>query len=384
VALNAGSVYVDLLGKFNPAGFAAYERRLAKSTSVTNTASKRMGMLMASAGVAVAVGLGKAVSLAADYEASLNNMQAVSKATAAEMQKVSAKAKQLGADLSLPGTSAADAAVVMTELAKGGFTVAQSMDAAKGSILLANAAQVDGATAAKIITKQINAFGLEASDAARVADVLAASANATSSEMPEMAQALQMTSAVAKQAGMSIEETVGAIGMLSNAGIAGSDAGTSLKTMLMNLSKPTEDAQYWMKQMNVDMYDAAGQFVGVRDAVKQYEKGLKTLNPEQQDLAKKAIFGSDAIRSANIIFGQGVKRYDEMTKAMQSNGQAAELGKAKMKGFRGAIEGFKSTVETIAINMGEKLLPVLSSSEPSAGVMLICPGGLVNPTYTVD
>ncbi len=159
------------------------------------TASKIGGLIGVSIGAGVA--FQKVIQLGNDYTNTLNTMQAVSQATAAEMAQIGERAKQLGNDASLPNTSAADAAMAMTELAKGGFSVQQSMDAAKGTLQLAAAAQIDAASAATVQSQALQAFSLDASNAAHVADVLANVSNASAGEMTDFAQGLQQAGTVA-------------------------------------------------------------------------------------------------------------------------------------------------------------------------------------------
>jgi len=379
--LVAGSVQAILGARFDPSAYVAYDkanRQAVRSATAAEAAqaraSRRSAQSAAILGRAAKVGVGAfalasayAVKQAADFEQKLNGFQAVAGATAQQMELVSKKSKALGADMTLPGTSAKDAAEVMTELAKGGLSVADSMDAAKGSILLSNAAQIGNAEAAGYVVKALNAYELKGRDATRVADLFAASANATAAEMPEMAQALQQAGTVAHGLGIPIQDTVTLLGELHNAGIKGSDAGTSLKTMLSSLQPGSVEAKGAIKSLGVDVFDAQGKFVGVRSVVDQYSTALGKLNQEQRVAAIRTIFGSDAQRAATVIFGKGTATYDALRRKIQEQGVAADIGQSKMKGFNGAIEGVKSVVETAAISMGEGLLPALTGGLKSLG-----------------
>lgn len=160
-------------------------------------------------------------SIGADYEKSMNIFQAVTRASSEEMARAAKVAQQLGADMSLPATSAADAAGAMTELAKGGFTAAQAMDAAKGALQLAAAAGITEAEAATITANALNTFHLAATEAARVSDLLAATANASSAEISDVALALAQSGSSAAALKIPIEDLTTAIGMMANAGIKG-------------------------------------------------------------------------------------------------------------------------------------------------------------------
>lgn len=306
------------------------------------------------------VGLaGAAVKAFADYEAQMNNLQAVTGATANEMAALSAKAKELGADMSLPGTSAADAAAAMGELAKGGLSVADSMDAAKGVLQLSAAAQVSNAEAAEITADALNAFGLAGSDAVRVADLLAQSANATTADIGEMAEALKQSSAVANQLGIPIEDLTTALALMANAGIKGSDAGTSVKTMLLRLNPTTDKAAKLMAELGFSAFDANGSMLPLPDIIARWQKATAGMTQEQRLSTMQTLFGTDAIRAASTVLGTGAKDWDRMAATLGKSGAAAELAQAKMKGVRGALEGLKSQAETAAVIFGERLAPMV-------------------------
>lgn len=300
------------------------------------------------------------VTQAADFEKTLSVLQATSDATGAQMKQVSSTAMKLGSDIRLPGTSASDAASAMLELSKGGLSVKQSMDAARGTLQLSAAAQMENADAARVVADALNAFSLSGEQAGRVADLLAASANATTASMPEMADALKQSSAVAKQLHVPIGDTVTALGLLANAGIKGSDAGTSLKTMLLRLSAPAANASKMMKQLGVTSFDAHGKMLPLPVIADDYRKALSGLSDKQKAAALNTIFGTDAIRAANVILGKGAPAFEKMSKAVNKQGVAAQLAAAQNKGFTGAMDAFKSTMSTLAIQLGTTWLPRLT------------------------
>jgi TP901 family phage tail tape measure protein len=345
--------------------------KLKKAFGEASRSASGFGSSMMHAGKIAAAGLGaglavvgyglkKSVDAAAAFESTLNTLEAVSGATADQMRDVSKRARDLGRDITLPATSAKDAAEAMTELAKGGLSVKQSMKAAKGVLQLAAAAQIGNAEAATIAARALNAFGLKGQEAGRVADILANAANASTGEITDFAMGLQQSSAVAKQWGLSINETTAALMQLSDAGVVGSDAGTSLKTMLQSLSATGAKARGAMADLGVDVFDANGKFVGMETTINQFTQGLKGMSQEQQTAALKTIFGSDAVRAANIILGQGTDAFGKYVEKTERSGAAAELAAAKMKGFKGSMEAIKSAVETLQIELGTMLLPALT------------------------
>lgn len=295
------------------------------------------------------------VKIGSEYESAMNIFQATTKATAAEMELAGQKAIELGADLSLPATSAADAGDAMTALAKGGFTAQQAIDGAKGVLQLATAAMIDTSSAAEIVANSIHIFGLEAKDSTKIADLFAATSTASGVEITQLAEAMQQSGAVFAQNKIPIQTLVTLIGEMGRAGIKGSDAGTSLKTMLIALTAPTTKAAEQMKTMGVNVYDADHNLRPFRDIVEDMSVSLKGMNQEQQAAALKIIFGTDAMRAASIIFGQGTKAYDEMSVAVNRAGAAEELAAARTKGLAGAWEGLKSQLETLALIIYSKL-----------------------------
>ena len=328
-------------------------------SNVGKEAAKTGALL--SAGVTAPLGLlaKSALDTAMDYQSSLNMMQAVSGATSEQMQQVAKRAKELGADMTLPATSAGDAAKAMTELAKAGLSVDDTLGAAKGVLQLAAAGNLSEAQAAEIAANALNAFHLQGTEATRVADLLAAAANASSGEVTDMADSLKMSAAVFASSNVPIEELVASIGQMANAGIKGSDAGTSLKQMLLSLQAPTDKAQKLMDSLGINIYDAQGKMLPFGDIIGQFSGKLGNLTQEQRNQALATIFGSDAVRAANIVMMGGVDAHKQMLDAVTRQGAAADLAGARMKGLGGALEGLKSQVETVLLDVAEPFLATL-------------------------
>jgi TP901 family phage tail tape measure protein len=231
-----------------------------------DTSSKR-GKQISDASKGIALGVGgiavAAVKTAADYQTSMNTLQAVSGATGRQMKQLGALAVKLGADTKLPGTSAKDASEAMTEMVKSGVSLKDTMEGVRSTLVLSAAAGVSNARAAEIASNALNTFKLRGKQVAAVADELANTANASSVEINDVADALQMAGAVfsgfqapvlgAKGA---LTELNVAIGLLGNAGIKGSDAGTSLKQTLLQLTGPSNKSKDAMKALYIAAKDA--------------------------------------------------------------------------------------------------------------------------------
>ncbi len=354
---------------------------LTDSTDKNAKSSKAMGMAAAAAKVAIvatgvaAVAAAKyAITSAADYEQSLNIFASVAGATAEQMKLVAAQSRALGKDISLPGVSAADAALAMTELAKAGLSVNDSMAASKGVLSLAKAGQMETAQAAEIAGNALMAFGLKGEEANRVADLLAAAANASSAGVHDLGISLSQASAVAAMTKRPVEDVVTQLSLMANAGLKGSDAGTSVKSMLMALISPSSTAAGAMKEIGFNAYTAGGQLKSTREIIQDMTKALNGKTDAQKNSLMADIFGSDGIRAASIVMKDGVEGYDKMRKAVTKQGASADLAAAQNAGFKGALDALKSSVETVGIDLGMKMLPALTGA-----VTYI--GNKVEPTF---
>jgi TP901 family phage tail tape measure protein len=284
-----------------------------------------------------------------DFSKTVNNFQGVTQSTAGQTAQMSNAARALGADTSMAGVSASDAAKAMTELAKAGFTVDEAVSSARGTMQLATAAQIDAASAAEIQANAINAFGLSADDASHVADVLANAAVGSSADIPDLGQALQQVGGVAKGFGNDIESTVAALGMFANAGIKGSDAGTLLKTTLQSITDKGNPAQEAIKNLGLSLYDFdTGQFVGFRELFRQLDEAKKRMSPQQFQAESNVLFGTDAMRAAML---GTVADFDTMANTIGRVGTAANMAKAQMQGWPGIVEGVDNTVESLKLSL---------------------------------
>lgn len=342
---------IDILVEPDTKGF------VPKMESGLQGAIGAAGKLGAALGVAMggAEAFKTVVQVGQEFESQLNTMRAVSQATGEQLEAITQRARELGNDTSLTATSASDAAAAMTELAKGGFSVDEAMAAAKGTLQLASAAQTDAANAATIQSQALQAFSLDASEAARVSDILAGAANASSAQIGDVANALQQSGAVAHQFGVSIDDTATAIAMFANAGITGSDAGTLLKTALLSLTNQGKPAQAAIEALGLSVYDAQGKFVGLPVLMGQLKDAAQQMTPEAYQAATATLFGSDAMRLAGVAAQQGKEGFDTLSEAVTRQGQAAEVAAAQTNGLPGAMERLENTVEDVALGTYEAL-----------------------------
>jgi TP901 family phage tail tape measure protein len=304
--------------------------------------------------------LADSVTSAADVEQTLNVLGATSGATAAQLEEVRDVAIKLGGDLDLPNASAQDAAEAMLELSKAGFTVQESMAAAKGTLQLAAAAQIEAGEAAAITAQAINSFGLEASDAAHVADLLAGGANASSASMTDLAQGLQQGGFAFDAAGQDIDQLVVSLAALTNVGLTGSDAGTALKNAMMRLMNPTDKAAKLMNRLGIDAYDATGKMKPWPEVLENIRKATKGMTDEQRNAALGTIFLSDGMKAMIPLLDMSAAEYEALTASVSKAGSAQTVAGAQTQGFNGAIAGLQSQMETLQLIIGTKVLPLLT------------------------
>jgi TP901 family phage tail tape measure protein len=302
------------------------------------------------AGAVAAALFAKSLGSFAALEEQLNVFQATTGATNEQMQEVAKTARQLGADISLPGVSAADAASAMGQLARAGLSVRDSIAGARGVLELAAAAQISNAEAADLAASALNAFGLAGDQAVHVADLLANAANASQGSITEMAASLAQASAIARQVGFSLEDTVAILTQFARNGLKGSDAGTSLRTALSRLIAPTAKASDLIAALGLNLRDANGRLRA--DVFVQFGQATKNLTPALRDMIAETIAGQDAIRAFSIGAREGARGLKLAQLEMAATGTAAQLAGARSKGLGGEFRALSSNAETLGTSLG--------------------------------
>lgn len=324
----------------------------------------KMALLVGGAFAVFAGGkfLKDSITSAADFQQTLNVLQAQSHATAGEMKQVSAASIKLGADVKLPATSALDAAKAMLELSKGGLSVKQSMAAARAVILLSTAAQIDNTTSAKAVVQALSAFNLPAKDATKVVNDFAGAALASTAEMSDITYGMQQAASGAAALKVPVGDATTALAELVKAGLNGGVAGASLKIALTRLAQadglPKVKAE--LAKLNITAFDSQGRFVGMAKFASEYSEATKNLTPQQKLQTAATLGGSRGMQTFLDVFGKGGKTFADLRDKVTKAGSAQQIANAQTQGFNGAMSGLKSTLETLEIQIGLKLLPVLS------------------------
>ena len=313
-------------------------------------AMQQIGTGLLAIGAVAAVGVGMAIKKFADFDAAMSEVQASTHESAENMGLLRDAAIEAGASTVFTATEAANA---IDELSKAGVSAADVLGGAlAGSLDLASAGGLGVADAASIAATALTQFKLEGSDIPHVADLLAAGAGKAQGSVQDLGAALAQGGLVASQAGMSLDETTGALAAFASAGLIGSDAGTSLKTMLLALEKPSGKAAQLMEDYGISVYDNQGKMLGMSEIAGQLQAGLKDLTDEQRNSALATIFGTDAVRSASVLYDQGAKGIDSWNKKVNDSGYAAETARIKLDNLNGDVEKLGGAFDTALIKAG--------------------------------
>jgi|GEM_PF-2966549 len=332
--------------------------------NLTKTGASAFGKLakygsLAVVGAAAYAGY-SSVKKAMNFEAQMSTIQALTGATDAEMAKMQTLALKMGANTKY---SALEAAQGIEELLKAGLTPARvQAGGLEAALNLATAGGLGLADAAEIMSTALNAYKKDGMSAADAANILAGTANASATSVEELRYSLSMVSAVAAGLGVNFKDTNIALGLFANNGLKGSDAGTSLKTMLQNLQPTTKAQIEQFAELGLVTKNGANQFFDAKGNIKSLEqisgllrKSLGKLTNQQRMLALETMFGTDAIRAANILYEEGADGVKEFRKEM-SKVTALDVARKKMDNAAGAVEQFRGAIETLQISA---LLPTM-------------------------
>jgi TP901 family phage tail tape measure protein len=310
-----------------------------------------LGRGIATAGGLAVVGLGVAVAKFAEFDQAMSNVSATGEDARDNIEALRDAALEAGATTVFSATESANA---IEELAKAGLDASEILGGAlTGSLDLAAAAGIGVAEAAAIAATTLQQFSLDGSDATHVADLLAAGAGKAMGNVGDISQALGQAGLVADQFGVSVEETVGSLSAFASAGLHGSDAGTSFRTMLLRLANPTGEVRDLMKEIGFEAYNTQGQFIGLSGLAGELETSLEGMTDEQKQTTLAMIFGQDAIRGATVLYEEGAAGIEDWTNKVDHAGYAAETAATKLDNFKGDWEALSGAVDTALISMGE-------------------------------
>ena len=326
-----------------------------KVIGLTNSMSAVGGVLSKSVTVPLATAGTVSLKYSMDFEKSMSNVKAISGATGREFEDLRQKALDLGQSTVF---SATDVANAMTEMAKAGWTSQQIMSGMQGVLDATAASGEELSIVATIVADAITTFGLSASESTKVADLLSKSANAGTISITDLGESLKYIGPVAKTMGFSIEDVVTAITAMSQAGIKGSQAGTSLRTMFARLVKPTDNVKIAMDQLGIVLTDSEGNFKSMNTILEEMRTTFQTLTPEQQTYYSTMLAGQEGMSGLNALLGMSQQEYDNLSLSMKTaSGTAKETAEIMQDNLAGAVEQMTGSLESAGIAIGSKLTP---------------------------
>jgi TP901 family phage tail tape measure protein len=299
----------------------------------------------------------KAIESMAEFQASISKLGAISQASKEQLASLRDEALELGAKTQYSATQVAEG---MNYLAMAGFKTNEILKSTATVLNLATVGQMDLGRASDISSNILSGFGLKANDLKRVVDDMSATITNSNTDISQMGEAMKYVAPVASKMGVSVEETATAIGILGNAGIQGTMAGTGLSSMLTRMSSPTGQAKQMIEQLNVKLFDSKGKFIGLKQALQEFADKTESLSQQDRLTAYKTIFGEEALKSVLTLTSEVDKSYDKLgNKVKDSAGLSDKVAKQMQDNLKGDWQKLLSALDGLAQTIGEDLLPAL-------------------------
>lgn len=312
------------------------------------------------------VGIGvAAMTTFGNFEQQMNRVKAISGATGGQFDQLKQRAVELGASSVF---SASEVAQAMENMASAGMNVNDIYSASAGVMDLAAVSGRDMGLAAEAVASAMNQFGIAGENATHVADVYAKAAADTNAETVDMAEAMKYAGPVMSSLNSSFEETAAAIGIMSNAGIKGSQAGTTLRTAMQRLAAPTDVAAKLMQSLGISAYNSEGQMKPISELLPHLQERLSGLSEEQRNNALNTLFGKESLSGMLALLDSAGPEFDGVVSGLQnSNGAAKEMADTMNSGLSGSIENLKGKLETAAITVSERFAPYIEQLADKVG-----------------
>ncbi|MDT2635709.1 phage tail tape measure protein [Enterococcus dongliensis] len=306
-----------------------------------------------------------AAKIGGDFEEQMSRVKAISGATGSSFDQLKQQAIDLGAKTAF---SAKESAAGMENLASAGFDANEIMEAMPGLLDLAAVSGGDVALASENAAAALRGFGLDAGQAGHVADVFARAAADTNAEVADMGDAMKYIAPVANAMGISLEESAAAIGIMSDAGIKGSQAGTSLRGALSRIAKPTKPMIGVMDELGLSFYDAEGNMKSLKDQVGMLQQAFKGLTPEQQQNALVTLYGQESLSGMMALIDKGPDSLGKLTNSLKdSNGAADEMARTMQDNMNSSIEQMMGAFESAAIVIQGIIAPAIRGIADTIG-----------------
>lgn len=314
-------------------------------------------LLPVTAGV-VALGTA-AVKTAADFDSAMSQVAAVSGATGDDLDALREKAREMGAKTKF---SASEAAEAMNYMAMAGWKTSDMLSGIEGIMNLAAASGEDLASTSDIVTDALTAFGLTAADSGHFADILAAASSNANTNVAMMGETFKYAAPVLGAMGYSAEDAAVAIGMMGNAGIKSSQAGTALRGALTSLAKPSDACAAAMEKYGISLTDSEGNMLSLHDLMGQLRERLGGLTEAEQAQAATTLFGKNAMSGMLAIVNGADADFEKLTAAIAGcDGTSESMAATMQDNLEGQLTILKSQLEELAISFGEMLMPMIRS-----------------------
>lgn len=341
---------------------------LSKLSGIAQSGIKGTLTAIASAGTALAGLGGAAIKIGADFEEGMSEVQAISRASASDMELLKEKAKEMGAETKF---SATESAAAFKYMAQAGWNTEDMLNGISGVMSLAAASGEDLALTADIVTDSLTAFGLEAKDAAHFSDVLAMTANATNTDVANLGYTFKYVAPVAGALGYSIEDMSVAIGLMANSGIKAETAGTALRATLTNLAKPTQQMTGYMEELGISLTDAQGNVKPFNEVMIDLRKGFEGLTEAQKAEYAAGIAGKEAMSGLLAIVNASDEDFAALTEQINNcNGAAEEAAKIMQDNLKGSVEQLGGALETLGIEFYDSVNTPIRTIVDSATSMV--------------
>lgn len=361
--------------------------------STESATSKMAGLMKKSAaviGVASVAAAKKTIDVGKSFEAGMSEVQAISGASGKDLEKLSAKAKQMGATTKF---SATESATALKYMAMAGWKTNQMVSGLSGVMNLAAASGEDLGTVSDIVTDSMTAFGLKAKDSGHFADVLAKASSSSNTNVAMMGETFKYVAPLAGSMKYSIEDTATAIGLMANAGIKGSQAGTSLRSIITRLVKPPKDAATALNALGISTTKADGSMKPLRETMAELREKFSGLTESQKASYASSIAGQEAMSGLLAIVNASDSDFNKLQKAIDnSSGAAKKQADVMNNNLQGALYDLGSAAESVgigiyediktpltkAVGVGTAQLRVLSNKLKKGGIKEIVPKEAIN------
>ena len=338
------------LSKIDVAG----QKMEAVGNSIAGAGKKMMGVTTVIGGVGVA-----AVKTAADFDSAMSQVAAVSGATGKDFDNLRNKAREMGSKTKFSATEAAEA---MNYMAMAGWKTEDMLDGIEGVMNLAAASGEDLATTSDIVTDALTAFGLSAKDSGHFADILAAASSNANTNVSMMGETFKYCAPIAGALGFSAEDTAEAIGLMANAGIKSSQAGTALRTIMNNLAGEVKISGKAIGDVTIATTNADGSMRDLSDILADCRSAFGNLTESEKAQAAESLVGKNAMSGFLALMNAGEGDIAKLSSAIDNcDGSAEKMAMTMQDNLAGQLTILKSQLQELAISFGDILMPAIRS-----------------------